>query len=462
MHVQDMNNGIGPLITTTSAFNQKNWNGSRHAEFTIWMRHAVVHLQQLTFLNFTAYDVCRGLDMGGVGAGAPVAAGNANAILAANEQHAARLAKVAGVVIGLIEKGCSLRITLENAQFPFLNNGKLAWDYIVQECTLQLSATEIQTLLGDWVLLTMENAFPVNKYDLDSMRLWIEYVLSFFDGVDPATPGLPSQQAKWDKIVTCVTDKFGTEKTNLMGAARPQRLVFNAGHAATAFAIGPPIVLAQPAVALGDWRVELLKAHMLERWKIAIENKQIHIKTKTASPNVNAVGGNPHRKGRKPFNGKKPFRGGSPGGKNPKRGKPVNKKNAVCFRCGGLFHTADVCPTEKANAPSRKLLVKINYPAGLCDDFKWPDGFADRDRPANVNAIEDDDDEDDGDAEEDDAEEDGEEDCDEDDEDDDDDDDFGNMVHMNIDDVVMHNAPKRFGFQRLFRRTFGARGASSW
>ena len=452
MQVQDMNNGVGALVTSTQPnATQKKWDGSKHAEFTIWKAHCFVFLQTITFLGWTVYDVVRGMDTGGVGAGAPAHAGNANAVLASQDAHTARLAKAAGIVIDLIEKGCNLRTTLENVLYPFLTNGKLAWDFIVQECTLALSASEIQKLLGDWVLLTMENVFPVNKYDVDSMREWIEYVLSYFEGVDPATPGLPNQQQIWDKIVNCVTDKFGSEKTGLIGGARPQRLVFNAGQAATAFAPGPPIILPQPAVNAGDWRVDLLRNHLLERWKVAIDNKQIHVMTKV-KPNVNAVRGN-GGKGRKPFNKHKK---GNPRKGPPKnyKGKPANLKQAVCFRCGGVYHTAEVCPTSKDDAPSRKLLVQIKYPAGLCDDFKWPDGFADRDRPARINAIEDDDsDEDD--------EEDASEVADEDDTEDADDD-FGNLVHMSIKDVVRDAAPRRNGWSRIFRNPFGARSATRW
>ena len=106
------------------------------------------------------------------------------------------------------------------------------------------------------------------------------------------------------------------------------------------------------------------------------------------------------------------------------------------------------------HVPSRKLLVQIKYPAGLCDDFKWPDGFADRDRPARINAIEDDDsDEDD--------EEDVSEVADEDDTEDADDD-FGNLVHMSIKDVVRDAAPRRNGWSRIFRNPFGARSATRW
>ena len=460
VHTQDLNNGQGPHITTSNpATNQKKWPGIKCPSFTIWEKHIIPFLISCTFLNFTVWDVIQGMDMGGNGINAPVYVGNANAIAQQTEQHIARLAKAAGIVIELIEKGCLLRANLEKATHPFLTSGQLAWNYIVQECTLPLSAVEFLALMGDWVILTMEGVYPSDKFDEDSMRLWIEYVLSFFEGIDPLTPGLPSHQDMEQKIVLGLTPKFGKEKTDLIGATRPQRLIFNQAVQPQGFILGPPMVLPQPGAAAGDWRGDLLHDHLLERWKIAIENGSIHIKKSSKKPNANAA-----YKGKKPFNkAKAPSSKSKYSGGGDKKGarKTVDKSKAACFRCGGVFHTADQCPTDKKHAPSRKLLVQIKWPAGLLDDFKWPDNFTRVDKPANVNAVEGDDipDHDQEGEEDDDDEENEEEEEEQESSDSDESGGVGNMVHLSVNDSVRDTAPGKPGLMgRMFRRV-GARGA---
>ena len=110
--------GLDPSLSPTPV--QLRNDGARSAEFALWIRHAIIYLQTVTFLNFTALDVARGMDIGGVGVGAPaLPAGNANAINAASEQHTARLVKCSGIVIELNEKECNLQINLENVLLSF-------------------------------------------------------------------------------------------------------------------------------------------------------------------------------------------------------------------------------------------------------------------------------------------------------------------------------------------------------
>ena len=45
----------------------------------------------------------------------------------------------------------------------------------------------------------------------------------------------------------------------------------------------------------------------------------------------------------------------------------------MCYKCGGIGHTAPDCSTTKDNQPSRLVLSQIQFPAAVA--FSWPKNF---------------------------------------------------------------------------------------
>ena len=356
------------LVKKTTSFYAQIYNGGKSKNFTIWNKQALVVIGTFIIEGENGYKITLGMDQGGTAPGAPAYNGNAANIAIQTAKHELRTQRVSSMWIANLKEGCSLRERLADPANPFLNDAFLCHSYIVQECLLALSSEEIFAEKKMWESISMDDHFGFDNLGPRSMHEFIEFVQKTAREMNT----VPPENEVMLTIIRGLSPKLGNTKILLLSADCPTRLKFPNALGALAQNLGPPIVIAQIARAAGDFRPALLISHLNEQYKLGIENKTIHIKKKTTD--VNAI-----YKGKKPFQKKKGQyqRSGDKGAtsRDDKKDVVTKGKVVVCFKCGGLFHTATQCATADDAKPSVKTLTSIKYPTEIV--FRWPKSFYD-------------------------------------------------------------------------------------
>ena len=358
------------IIVEQKCIVSKLWNGSKSSEFGTWKDKilAPALAKQAFTGGYTGYQVATELDQGGVNG--PAYAGSAAVIADQTLQHNNRVTRLAGLVIESILPSATIRTVLSNPLYPFLTNGVLAYKYLIQECTLPLSIEDAAKQKRKWENLRMEELFSVDKFQDNTMHLWIEHVISEWELMPLAIR--PPENDLCLLLIRGLSTKIGHVKAKLLSQTDcPPNLKYNAALAAQVFAAGPPIVLPQVARLQGEFRKPQLLDYLKEAWKLGIDAKTIHIKAPISDVNAFSRGKGKGR-GRGGFSGK--GRGSSSGSTTPsKTHSKSGNTTVVCFKCGGIQHTASQCSTTDDKAPNIKTLVAIQYPSHIV--FRWPSSF---------------------------------------------------------------------------------------
>ena len=318
--------------------------------------------------GFTAYQTIKRDDQGGVNG--PAYAGNAVVIAEQTQKHNNRVRRTAGLVIEAIEPNCALRAILTDPANPFIGDGPLAYEYIVQHCSKAQSDEDASKEMKKWDNAMMEEQFSVDKFTHTTMHEYIEWIDTLRRNMDAAHR--PSENAMCLRLIRGLTSKMGHVKTKLQSPVEcPAALKYNANLAAAVFAAGPPMVLAQVARAIGEYRYYPLCDYLKEQWTLGIENHQIHIKDRSNKPpDINFVKG---KHGRKSFQKKSFSSKADHGSSSRDRASQATKRTVVCYKCGGIGHVTGDCSSSDEKAPSVKTLVAINYPKHVV--FRWPTSF---------------------------------------------------------------------------------------
>ena len=354
----------------------QKWDGSKDPRFEKWSNKVLSPaLAKQSFTDgWTGFQVALRQDQGGAN-GPAYAGGGGNAAAQAAQiadqtlKHNNRVTRLAGLVIESVKESSNIRATLSDPILPFLTDGVLGRNYLIQECTQVASIEDAAKTKRRWENLKMEEYIPVDKFTHNSVHEWIEHAQTEYDLIPIAIR--PTENELCLLLIRGLTTKMGSARTRLLSSTDcPANLKYNAALAAQAFNAGPPIVIPQIARAVGEFRKPLLLDYLKEQWKLGIDGKTIHIKSNVNYfTDINAF---TRGKGKGRGRGRGGFRGRSLQNNSPPS-KPRAGNTIVCFKCGGIAHTASDCSSKDEDKPTIKTLVAIQYPSHIV--FRWPSSF---------------------------------------------------------------------------------------
>ena len=373
------------------------YHGNRSKDWKVFEKSFLAYASGIGLSGgFTVKQVFERKDRGGKDGPGAIGALGSDTRVKDDADHELRDKVAAMKLVAQFPKECSVRLYLEDHP-EILASAYATLCYVRQECHLDYSSREKEDMLTEFKSYKMDEEYPVNTLNEESVVTWTGFVTSKWALLPDSVRAKETSQCMLRVMVEGVTDKLGSAKTELLEepCEVTSCIVDRDRTAVVEDLTADPPIFGSPACTKGEFRETAVKSYLDRKWRAGIKSGQIHVKRET----VRYVKDGKSK--RKPYKGRGAYKLDKSNGPSPPlaEGEVANLK-LRCYNCGGIGHGARVCGTPQ-KALTRKLLMEIRYPsecvsAGAAWPTSWSDGSTVRKATADESAEEDEQDSDDG------------------------------------------------------------------